>query len=130
MQTTIKFFPSGETVGYEIRPRVWVLAVIVAREPEMGRYRCRYTPDDTGVEKVGVVDSHNLFDLGDAQGWRSRAEWPAGHVSNQFEGDNSTCDRHDTREQAEGVCALLRREGLGGERIHFPLRTWVEPICD
>ncbi len=126
----IKFFPTGLTVGYEIRPRVWVLAEIVARCAEVGRYRCLYTPDDTGEEKEGVIDSHNLFDLEEVQGWRSRALWPEGHVTNRFDGDNTTADRHETREQAEAICARLQREGLGGERIHFPVRTWVEPICD
>lgn len=61
-------------------------------------------------------------------GWRSFAEWPPGHVRNPFEGDNTTCDRHDTEAQAEAVCAMLRREGLGGERVHFPVRTWTEPV--
>ena len=61
-------------------------------------------------------------------GWRSRAEWSPGHIYNKYEGDNTTCDKHDTREQAEAVCGLLRRNGLGGERIIFPVRTWVEPV--
>lgn len=62
-------------------------------------------------------------------GWRSRAEWPSHcEIGNPFEGDNTTADRHNTREQAEAVCRMLEREGLGGERIHFPVRTWVEPI--
>lgn len=26
------------------------------------------------------------------------------------------------------LCAKLEREGLGGERCHFPVKTWVEPI--
>ena len=52
--------------------------------------------------------------------WRSRANW-----SNGME----TEDEHDTKEQAEGVCALL-------EQVNTPLhdssgwviKTWVEPI--
>jgi hypothetical protein len=55
--------------------------------------------------------------------WKSCAEWDACHG---FE-NNMTTDTHDTKEAAEAVCRGLRREGLGGERIHFPLRTWVEP---
>lgn len=54
--------------------------------------------------------------------WRSCAEWDACHG---FQ-DNKTTDLHDTPEQAAGVCRLLEKEGLGGERIHFPVRTWVE----
>ena len=63
--------------------------------------------------------------------WTSCAEWPEGHIVNP-ERPNVTTDGHDTKEQAEGVCRLLEREGLGGERCHFPVRTWVEPnkvIC-
>lgn len=126
----IKFFPTGTEVGYEIRPCHWILATILGRENEVGRYRCRYTPDDSGVEKVGVIDSHNLFDLDEAQGWLSRAEWPNGIVSGPVKGDNTTGDRHDTREQAQGVCDLLRRHGFGGAGLIFPMRTWVQPICD
>ncbi len=61
--------------------------------------------------------------------WRSCAQWPDGILRFSYEGHNNTTrDRHGSREQAEGVCTLLHRDGLGGERIHFPVRTWVEPI--
>ena len=61
--------------------------------------------------------------------WNSCAQWPDGLLSFSYEGhENTTRDRHDTKEQADGVCSLLRRNGLGGERIHFPVRTWSEPI--
>ena len=61
--------------------------------------------------------------------WRSCAQWPDGLLSFAYsDHNNTTTDRHDTKEQAEGVCHLLRRNGLGGERIHFPVRTWTEPI--
>lgn len=56
--------------------------------------------------------------------WRSCARWP--HAL-RLQDDLST-DEHDTREQAEAVCVGLRREGLGGERCHFPLECWVEPF--
>lgn len=59
--------------------------------------------------------------------WKSCAEWPAGHIVGA-EPENVTTDEHETKEHAEAVCAMLRREGLGGERCHFPVRTWVEPI--
>lgn len=36
-------------------------------------------------------------------------------------------DLHDTQEQAQAVCDILRRDGLGGGGKHFPEKTWVEP---
>jgi hypothetical protein len=56
--------------------------------------------------------------------WRSCAEW---HPCHGFP-DNTTTDEHDSRGAAEAVCRGLNRMGLGGERIHFPVRTWVEPV--
>lgn len=56
--------------------------------------------------------------------WRSCARWEHKHG---FDNDLTT-DEHDTKAQALAVCDGLRREGLGGERCHFPLDTWVEPI--
>lgn len=61
--------------------------------------------------------------------WRSCAEWPEGLVNNvSGEGKNVSKDRHDTKEQADAVCSILHVQGLGGERCHFPVRTWVEPV--
>lgn len=61
--------------------------------------------------------------------WLSCAEWPNGLVNNvSGEGENITKDRHDTKEQAEAVCSLLEVRGFGGERCHFPVRTWTEPV--
>ena len=54
------------------------------------------------------------------QRWTSNAEWPC-----QSE---PTTDEHDTREQAQAVCTALERNGMGGEREIFPLRTWVAPV--
>ncbi len=52
-----------------------------------------------------------------------------GNVNNiSGEGKNVTKDRHDTEEQAKAVCALLAVQGFAGERCHFPVRTWVEPV--
>ena len=53
--------------------------------------------------------------------WQSNAEWDHKHGFR----NNVTTDTHQTKEQAEAVCRGLKREGLGGERIHFPVRTWV-----
>jgi hypothetical protein len=61
-------------------------------------------------------------------GWNSCAQWPEGLLSFSYaDHNNTTRDRHETKEQADGVCSLLRKNGLGGERIHFPVRTWSEP---
>jgi hypothetical protein len=56
--------------------------------------------------------------------WKSIAIWDKCHG---FQ-DNTTMDEHETKEEAEAVCKLLERDGLGGERIHFPLKTTVEEI--
>lgn len=60
-------------------------------------------------------------------GFLSCAEWPPGHIY-YSDRPNTTTDRHDTREQAEAVCDRLQTHGLGGEKIHFPVRTWVEEV--
>jgi len=60
-------------------------------------------------------------------GFLSCAEWPPGHIY-YSDRPNTTTDRHDTREQAEAVCDGLQTHGLGGEKIHFPVRTWVEEV--
>ena len=61
--------------------------------------------------------------------WQSWAEWPGALVNNiSGEGKNNTEDRHETEDQAKGVCSLLERNGFGGERIHFPVKTWTVPV--
>jgi hypothetical protein len=58
--------------------------------------------------------------------WKSCAEWdksiPGFHTCGVTE------DEHETKEQAEAVCRMLKREGLGGEGRFYPIRTWVEEI--
>jgi hypothetical protein len=54
----------------------------------------------------------------------SHATWPP---DAEVSGNEST-DFHPTREAAQGVCTLLERNGLGGDRQIFPTKTWVEPI--
>lgn len=56
--------------------------------------------------------------------FQSNALWPAGVCSSKY-GDNISTDLHATQAQAEGVCEGLERDGFGGERKHFPIRTWV-----
>lgn len=51
--------------------------------------------------------------------YRSVAEWP--HCG-------KTTDSHYSEESAEAVCRLLQREGYGGDRKIFPIKTYTEPI--
>ena len=60
------------------------------------------------------------------ESWQSCAEWPES-VYTGFDGTHVSKDGHDTEDAAKGVCRLLEREGFGGDREHFPIRTWVEP---
>lgn len=54
----------------------------------------------------------------------SVAEWDSCHG---FQ-DNKTTDTHATFEQAEAVCRMLENDGLGGERCHFPIKTYVKEV--
>ena len=51
--------------------------------------------------------------------WKSCAEWQNFPIS---------YDKHYTKEQAECVCKMLQRDGMGGEGKEFPIRTWIEKI--
>lgn len=62
---------------------------------------------------------------GSASRWRSCAKWP--RTPGYLDITQST-DEHDTKEQAEAVCRILRRVGFGGERKVFPLEVWTEEI--
>ena len=42
------------------------------------------------------------------------------------DGTGVSKDGHDTYEAAEAVCAMLQKEGFGGEGKQFSVRTWVE----
>lgn len=54
----------------------------------------------------------------------SNVEWPKGTIAG---GDGDvTIDRHQTKEQAEAVCNILRRQGLGCNGKIFPVRAWVD----
>lgn len=49
--------------------------------------------------------------------YKSIAVWPDGSV---------TDDKHDTKEQAEVVCGMLKRIGFGGDGKIFPVKTEVK----
>jgi len=57
--------------------------------------------------------------------WKSCAMWPDAccpAIGNYSE------DTHETKAQADAVCAALRRDGFGGDGKFFPIRTWTEEI--
>ncbi len=56
--------------------------------------------------------------------WKSCAEWDC--TIPGFHTNNVTTDAHDTRKAAEAVCRALERDGLGGDGVFYPVRTWVE----
>ena len=74
-------------------------------------------------EKTGRIDPEPK-----PKAWRSIAVWPdtirVGHIV----GKNESDDTHSSREQAEAVCALLRKHGFGGDGKVFPVSTRVEPV--
>ena len=59
--------------------------------------------------------------------WLSIAVWPRPAVELGNE-DNSSTDKHATKEAAQAVCRLLRKNGLGGDGKIFPIATSVEPV--
>lgn len=56
--------------------------------------------------------------------YKSCARWESKHHFN----DNMTTDIHDTLEAALFVIDELERSGLDGEKIHFPIHTWIERL--
>lgn len=59
--------------------------------------------------------------------WESYARWDLSQVNVCSELNEST-DSHQTKEEAEGVVKLLRREGFGGEGKFFPLEAGVRCV--
>lgn len=56
--------------------------------------------------------------------YKSKAHWPA--IVAACHGASISEETHDTKEQAEAVCQMLERDGLGGDKQIFPVKTWVE----
>jgi len=59
--------------------------------------------------------------------YQSNALWPKGVCSTMW-GDDISTDTHSTKDAAVSVCFMLERDGFGGQRQHFPLRTWVSSV--
>ena len=81
-----------------------------------------YTHHKTS-ECPSYADQSSLAKAPGSARWLSCARWP--HTLG-FLNNNTTTDEHDTKEQAEAVCMMLTRNGLGGEGRIYPLQTWVE----
>lgn len=58
--------------------------------------------------------------------WISCAQWKDGLLSFSYDNHNNTRDSHYTKTAAQSVCRTLERDGLGGEKCHFTIRTWAE----
>ena len=58
--------------------------------------------------------------------WSSHAEWPEGVYCSATFGDNTTTDRHHSKQAAQWVCNELERNGFGGDNKNYPIRTWIE----
>jgi len=55
--------------------------------------------------------------------FKSCIEWNPEEVCLE---NSITTDLHETYEQAESICKIIQRDGLGGEGKIFPIKTWVE----
>jgi len=58
--------------------------------------------------------------------YKSIAVWPRESGINLGNTNNESEDTHSSKEEAEGVCALLEKYGFGGDCKVFPLSTRVE----
>nr|WP_157503947.1 hypothetical protein [Luteibacter rhizovicinus] len=54
----------------------------------------------------------------------SHAQWPLDVYRGEC-GDGVSKDTHRSESEANAVCAGLVRDGFGGQRLAFPIRTWV-----
>lgn len=59
--------------------------------------------------------------------YQSNAQWPL-DVYRGMDCTGISTDTHRTKAGAQAVCDMLRREGFGGERKHFPIRVWVSEV--
>jgi hypothetical protein len=59
------------------------------------------------------------------QKWVSHALWPLDVYSGDVCGTGISTDTHDSENEARAVCKGLERDGFGGQRKDFPIKTWV-----
>jgi hypothetical protein len=92
--------------------------------------------DKCGVADISTISVPRTFKFykivaclgeSDMNKWSSNAQWPL-DVYRGMDGTGITTDTHRTEKEAKAVCRLLEREGFGGERKHFPIRTWTEKV--
>lgn len=60
--------------------------------------------------------------------YKSIVTWPADAGLRLGNTANESHDTHPTHEAALAVCYMLQREGFGGERIVFPVNSYVIPV--
>ena len=58
--------------------------------------------------------------------WKSVVVWPKEVSTGNT--DNISTDIHITEDQAKQVCDAIQKEGLGGERLIFPITTYTREI--
>ena len=66
-----------------------------------------------------------LASVSGSMAYKSCALWPKGcadAIGNYSE------DTHETREAAEAVRDMLKRDGFGGDRQNFPIKAWIEMV--
>ena len=88
------------------------------------RWQRRLRELEKSAEREAAEEAANAAAKAAGKNWRSIAIWD---YSLKLQ-DNTSTDEHETREQAETVCRMLKRDGLGGQGKHFPLHTRVEEI--
>lgn len=59
-----------------------------------------------------------------AERWISHAQWPL-DVYRGEGGDGVSKDTHLSEAEAKAICLGLERDGFGGQRRAFPIKTWV-----
>ena len=60
---------------------------------------------------------------------QSNALWPDEVYSGMY-GNHISTDTHRDEESAQCVCRMLELRGFGGDRQHFPVKTWVSEVQD
>lgn len=85
-----------------------------------------YKPRDSPISRVPVARTNTYKEAHDnGRGcvtppvvlkYTSNAEWP--HIP-------VTTDKHLTYEEANNVCEELENSGYGGDREHYPVKTWI-----